>query len=142
MTTLPPARLDGVIETALYVGDLSAARDFYARVLGCPVLLDTARLVALDVAGRSVLLLFQRGATESPLPTPGGVVPGHGGRGVQHFAFAVAPDALDGWAARLAAAGVAVESRVRWPRGGESLYLRDPDGHSVELATPGLWATY
>ena len=140
---LPPtARLDGVIETALYVADLPRARDFYAGVLGCAVLLDSARLVALDVAGRSVLLLFQRGATSEPLPTPGGVVPGHGGGGAQHLAFAVAPDALDGWAARLGAAGVAVESRVRWPRGGESLYLRDPDGHSVELATPGLWATY
>ena len=140
---LPPAaRLDGVIETALYVADLPRARDFYTGVLGCAVLLDTARLVALDVAGRSVLLLFQRGATSEPLDTPGGVVPGHGGGGAQHLAFAVTPDALDSWAARLTAAGVAVESRVRWPRGGESLYLRDPDGHSVELATPGLWATY
>jgi catechol 2,3-dioxygenase-like lactoylglutathione lyase family enzyme len=31
---------------------------------------------------------------------------------------------------------------VRWPRGGESIYFRDPDGHLVELATPGLWDNY
>jgi catechol 2,3-dioxygenase-like lactoylglutathione lyase family enzyme len=31
---------------------------------------------------------------------------------------------------------------VGWPRGGRSVYFRDPDGHSVELATPGLWETY
>ena len=31
---------------------------------------------------------------------------------------------------------------MKWPRGGESLYFRDPDGHLVELATPGLWANY
>jgi hypothetical protein len=38
--------------------------------------------------------------------------------------------------------GVAVESRVKWQRGGMSLYFRDPDAHSVELATTGTWATY
>ena len=26
--------------------------------------------------------------------------------------------------------------------GGTSLYFRDPDGHSVEIATPGVWETY
>jgi catechol 2,3-dioxygenase-like lactoylglutathione lyase family enzyme len=86
-----------VIETALYVDDLPRARDFYAGVLGCAPMLDTPRLVALAVAGRSVLLLFQRGATGEPLPTSGGVVPGHGGRGVQHLAFAVAADELPAW---------------------------------------------
>lgn len=136
----PP--LARVLETALYVSDLARARAFYAGVLGATVLLDTPRLVALGVAGQSVLLLFQRGATAEALPTPGGVVPGHGGDGVQHLAFAIAPATLAAWRAHLAAAGVALESEVAWPRGGTSLYVRDPDGHSVELATPGLWAIY
>jgi catechol 2,3-dioxygenase-like lactoylglutathione lyase family enzyme len=140
--TLPAAALDGIIETALYVDDLPRARTFYTDVLGCESLLDTPRLVALSVAGRSVLLLFQRGATRDALPTPGGVVPGHGGDGVQHLAFAMAAAELPAWLERLQAANVAVESRVRWPKGGESIYLRDPDGHSVELVTPGLWAIY
>ena len=134
--------MERVLETALYVDDLAGARDFYTRVLGAAVLLDTPRLVALSVAGRSVLLLFQRGATLEPLPTPGGVVPPHGALGVQHLAFAVAADALDAWRAHLRDSGTAIESEVTWPRGGTSLYLRDPDGHSVELVTPGLWATY
>ena len=30
----------------------------------------------------------------------------------------------------------------KWPRGGESVYFRDPDGHLLELATPGLWPGY
>ena len=34
--------------------------------------------------------------------------------------------------------GIAIEGRTKWPRGGESIYFRDPDGHLVELATPGL----
>jgi catechol 2,3-dioxygenase-like lactoylglutathione lyase family enzyme len=31
---------------------------------------------------------------------------------------------------------------VQWEGGGTSLYFRDPDGRSVELATPGIWPTY
>jgi catechol 2,3-dioxygenase-like lactoylglutathione lyase family enzyme len=42
----------------------------------------------------------------------------------------------------LAAQGIAVESRVTWPRGGTSLYFRDPDAHSLEVASPGLWPNY
>lgn len=137
-----PPPLGRVVETALYVADLARARAFYVDLLGCTPLLDTARLLALSVGGESVLLLFQRGATLEPLPTPGGTVPPHGAEGVQHLAFAIPADALAGWAARLERGGVAIESRVRWPRGGESLYARDPDGHSVELITPGLWAIY
>ena len=134
--------VERILETALYVADLERARAFYVGVIGCEPMLETPRLVALSVAGRSVLLLFQRGATEESLPTPGGVVPGHGAHGVQHMAFAIDAKSLDAWLARLSAAGVPVESRVEWDRGGVSIYVRDPDGHSIELVTPGLWAIY
>ena len=136
----PPIRR--VLETALYIEDLPAARAFYAGVLGFPILLETPRLIALDAGEQTVLLLFQRGMTTEPLETPGGVIPAHDASGQQHLAFAIAPDAVEPWAAHLVANGIAIESRVRWPKGGESLYVRDPEGHSVELATPGLWATY
>jgi len=42
----------------------------------------------------------------------------------------------------LAAEGVGIESRVTQHFGGISLYFRDPDGHSIEVATPGLWRVY
>jgi catechol 2,3-dioxygenase-like lactoylglutathione lyase family enzyme len=134
--------LERIVETALYVDDLARSRRFYVDVLGCEPLLDSGRLLAFSVGGVSVLLLFQRGATSTPLPTPGGVVPPHGALGNQHVAFAVQAGALEAWVARLVKHGVAIESRVRWQRGGESVYVRDPDGHSVELITPGLWAIY
>jgi len=136
-------RLDRIVETALYIDDMARSRAFYVDVLGCEPLLESGRLLALGVGGVSVLLLFQRGATNEPLPTSGGVVPPHGGTGVQHVAFAVPErQILDQWAARLEEHGVAIESRVRWQRGGESIYVRDPDGHSIELITPGLWAIF
>ena len=134
--------LHRVVETALYVLDVARARDFYVGVLGAGVLLDSSRLVALDVDGESVLLLFARGATLEPLQTPGGTVPPHGAEGAQHLAFAIVAADLRAWAEHLDSSGVPIESHVRWPRGGQSLYIRDPDGHSVELITPGLWATY
>lgn len=42
----------------------------------------------------------------------------------------------------MAALGIATESRVVQSFGGTSLYFRDPDGHSLEVAVPGLWAIY
>jgi len=131
-----------LLETALYVADLETSRRFYVQQLGAGVLLDTERLLALDIGGASVLLLFAHGTTEHALPTPGGLVPGHGAHGRQHIAFAIDSQRLDAWRVHLAGAGIAIESEVEWPRGGRSLYMRDPDGHSVELVTPGLWATY
>ena len=132
--------LTGVLETALYVADLERSAGFYARLFGSRVLLDEpGRLRALDVAGRQVLLLFKAGASDRDNPVPGGVVPPHDGRGRLHVCFAVPAESLGVWEARLAALGVAVLSRVRAERGGTSLYFRDPDGHLVELATPGLW---
>ena len=126
-------RVSGILETALYVADLPAAAAFYRRVFGFPVLLESDRLIALDVAGRSVLLLFQSGATGEPFETPGGVIPAHTGGGVTHFAFAVEDRDIDPWRERLKAEGVAVESVVTWPRGARSVYFRDPDGTLLEL---------
>ena len=138
---MPP--LTGVLETALYVADLERASAFYRQLLGARELLAEAdRMRALDVAGRQVLLLFRTGASTAPNPVPGGVVPPHDAHGRMHVCFAIPADALAAWEAHLAALGVAVESRVHAERGATCLYLRDPDGHLVELATPGVWETY
>jgi catechol 2,3-dioxygenase-like lactoylglutathione lyase family enzyme len=66
-------------------------------------------------------------------------VPPHGARGAGHVAFRVPAAALEAWRARLTAAGVAIEAEIAWPRGGRSLYVRDPAGNSVELGTAAIW---
>jgi hypothetical protein len=44
------------------------------------------------------------------------------------------------WRERLTVAGVAIESEFEWPRGGRSIYVRDPAGNSIEFAEPRIWA--
>jgi catechol 2,3-dioxygenase-like lactoylglutathione lyase family enzyme len=68
--------------------------------------------------------------------------PGHGGDGALHVAFAIGKDELSLWETHLASQGVVIEGRNDWERGGHSIYFRDPDGHLLELATPGLWPVY
>ncbi|MFO1137362.1 MAG: VOC family protein [Rhodoblastus sp.] len=137
----PPLR--GVLETSLYVEDLARAAAFWEETIGLKLLVPAdARFRAYDVGRNSVLLLFRRGATLETVRMPGGTIPPHDGAGRLHVAFAVSAQELAEWEERLASAGVEIEGRADWPRGGRSVYFRDPDGHLVEFATPGLWPTY
>ena len=131
-----------MLETALYVDDLDQAVAFYRDVLNLHVLNAGDRLVSMDAGQATVLLLFRRGATASGLKTPTAWIPPHDGQGPVHLAFAISTEALEPWVRRLEQRGIAIESRVRWDRGGQSIYFRDPAGHSVELATPGTWSVY
>lgn len=141
--TDPPAPpLSGVLETALYVDDMDRARAFYEGVLGLSPMFRDARLTAYPVGGRSALLVFRRGGANQTAHMPGGTIPPHDGAGPIHCALAIAAEDLPGWERRLAARGVAIEGRTRWPRGSISIYFRDPDGHLLELATPGLWPVW
>jgi catechol 2,3-dioxygenase-like lactoylglutathione lyase family enzyme len=135
-------KLDRVLETALYVDDLERAARFYADVLGLHPLFADDRLRAFAVGGVSVLLLFRRGASLATTRMPGGTIPPHDGSGPLHVAFGIASAELAAWEARLRARHIAIEGRSDWPRGGHSIYFRDPDGHLLELATPGLWEIY
>ena len=135
------ATIRRILETALDCNDLPVSAEFYRRLFDAMPMLDSERLVVFEAGEGTLLLLFQRGNAD-PLPTPGGVIPGHNAGGPGHFAFAIDAGQLAAWERRLADLEIPIESRVRWERGGTSLYFRDPDGRSVELATPGLWPTY
>jgi catechol 2,3-dioxygenase-like lactoylglutathione lyase family enzyme len=135
-------KLDGILETAIHTKDMVRSRAFYEDVLGLAPIYSDDRLTAYAVAGRDVLLVFRKGATGQTVTLPSGTIPGHGGDGALHVAFAIAKDELDRWEVHLASRGVVIEGRNDWERGGRSIYFRDPDGHLLELATPGLWSVY
>jgi len=134
----PPA----ILESSLYCPDLDAAERFYRDVLGLePIGRQPGRHVFLR-CGEGVVLLFNPAATANPsasTSTSGQAVPPHGATGASHLAFRLPVGDIGRWQAHLVEAGVPIEAEVRWPGGGYSLYVRDPAGNSIELATAATW---
>jgi catechol 2,3-dioxygenase-like lactoylglutathione lyase family enzyme len=132
-------RVSQILEASLYVEDLKRSRAFYEQIFDFVTVFEDERMCSMEVPGEQILLLFRHGMTDRPAPVPGGMIPAHGGRGALHLAFAIPFGELAAWEDHLSRQGVVLESRIGWARGGTSLYFRDPDGHSLEVATPGLW---
>ena len=139
MSTPLPEKIEHVLEACLYVADLDAAEQFYAKVLG---LTFYSRQVGRHVFFRCdqrMVLLFNPQESSKPA-THGGIdLPQHGTTGAGHLCFAMREAALPGWVEHLTQHGVAIERIIDWPGGGRSLYFRDPAGNSLELATPRIW---
>ncbi|WP_025122834.1 MULTISPECIES: VOC family protein [unclassified Serratia (in: enterobacteria)] len=135
-------KIERVIETVLYVGDIERAAAFYQQVLQLPAMVANERFRAYDIGNQSVLLLFVSGDSLNGAHYPEGYIPPHDGSGPQHLGLAVSKAQLPLWEQQLAEHDVEIEGRMRWEQGGESIYFRDPDGHLLELVTPGIWANY
>lgn len=134
------SKVTGITESSLYVEDLEKSVKFYERLLEAQQLVhEPGRFCALRIAPGQVLLLFLRGSSTQPSDLGFGTIIGHDGSGRLHLCFGIGEGEVDSWEERLEGLGIPVESRVNWPRGATSLYFRDPDGHAVEIATPGLW---
>jgi catechol 2,3-dioxygenase-like lactoylglutathione lyase family enzyme len=123
-----------ILETCLYADDIDAAERFYREVMGLEVISRVGDRHVFFRCGARVFLVFNPARTEE-----GGEVPAHGARGPGHAAFAARADELDRWRDHLEGHGVEIETDFAWPRGGRSLYFRDPAGNSVELGTPSIW---
>ena len=139
MTTVPtmPPRVNGILETSLYVESAARSAAFYSRVFGFEPLEpgeplnDETRLCPMRAGDRSVLLLFKKGLTADTNAS-----------GAIHIAFGIARPDLAAWERWLNEQGISIESRKTWKYGGEALYFRDPDGHLLEVVTPGVWSIY
>ena len=128
-------KIQAVVETAIYVDDLEAAETLYRTVLGLSVLgKEPGRHVFFQAGEAGVLLAFLAEAT-----LKGDPLPSHGASGPGHFALGIEAESLDAWRKLLQGHGVTIEKEVEWPKGGKSLYFRDPAGNAVELVTPGVW---
>ena len=127
---------EGILESSLYVDDVTASARFYEKVFGFAVISDFGeRGCAMQAGNRQVLLLFKKGGSRA-IRSP------HDGDGELHLAFAIPAAELRSWEAWLAQNGIAVEEKRTWDSGGQSLYFRDPDRHLIEVATPGVWSIY
>jgi catechol 2,3-dioxygenase-like lactoylglutathione lyase family enzyme len=129
-----------ILESALYVTNLTAAEDFYGSVLGLEQISKVDGRHIFYRCGSGVLLLFNASATKiPPAPETKLPVPPHGTTGAGHLAFGATPAELDRWKSYLEAHGVDIEATVEWPQGGRSIYFRDPSGNSLEFAEPKIW---
>lgn len=135
-------QLKRIIETALYVNDLDIAQQFYAQTFQLEVMVKSDVLVALNIGDQNTLLLFKRGASLQTKYLSGGEIPPHDASGRIHVCFAIDQQDMPAWKERLARAGIPLEGRTEWPKGGSSIYFRDPDQNLVELLTPGCWSIY
>lgn len=121
----------------LRVIDLDRMLYFYGEVLGCP--LERARrdpgLYQMR-AGRSLIDLVP---VDGRIGRQGGAAPATEGRNMDHLCLRVDPFDAQAIYATLAEHGVEagpVESRYGAEGEGPSIYVRDPDGNTVELKGP------
>jgi extradiol dioxygenase family protein len=123
---------------AFAVDDLSAARDFYGRLLGCAEGRSDAHWVDFDFHGHQIVahLAPRRGsadaAKEMANPVDGDEVP------VPHFGLILGWEAWHELAARLKAAGIrfVIEPHIRFkgkPGEQATMFFRDPSGNALEF---------
>jgi catechol 2,3-dioxygenase-like lactoylglutathione lyase family enzyme len=130
---------DGILESVLYTSDLDRAEAFYTGVLGFELFGKVKGRHLFFRCGNQMLLIFRPEATRVSLQSAFVPVPTHGAKGEGHLCFKASAEAIACWRERLEAAGVEIEADFVWPKGGRSIYFRDPAGNSLEFAEPRIW---
>ncbi|MEZ5552772.1 MAG: VOC family protein [Pseudomonadales bacterium] len=138
MRTVNPINITGIDHVVLRVEDPLRMLEFYCDVLGCRLErhLDDLGLWQLR-AGRSLIDLID---VAGVLGRQGGGTPDPGAPNMDHLCLAVSPWDAEGISAHLSANGVdpgEIGKRYGATGTGPSMYLRDPEGNTVELKGPG-----
>ncbi|MGH6953776.1 MAG: VOC family protein [Alphaproteobacteria bacterium] len=130
-------RIEGIDHVVLRVADMERALRFWCGLLGCR---EERRVEGLGLvqlrAGRSLIDLVD---AAGELGRAGGPPPSGGGRNMDHVALRIEPFEETELRAHLAAHGIAPEEVARryGAEGfGPSVYIKDPDGNTVELKGP------
>lgn len=129
-----PSAIDHLVLRARDAESLAA---FYIEVLGCTLerRRDDLGLIQLR-AGASLIDLVDVNGT---LGRQGGAAPGPEARNLDHFCLRVEPFDGEGIRAFLASRGIEpgeVTRRLGAQGEGPSIYVRDPEGNTVELKGP------
>lgn len=132
-----PIAVAGFDHIVLRVRDKDRMLGFYRDVLGLAVDRDRPEIGLTHIrAGAQMIDLV---TLDGPLGRMGGEGPGREGRNLDHFALQVRPFDEPAIRAHLAAHAVEiVEEGQRYGADGDglSLYVRDPEGNTVELKAP------
>ena len=123
-------RILGIDHVVLRVADMDRALRFYCEVLGCA---EERRVEGIGLvqlrAGRSLIDLIEAA----------GDTDGEAGRNMDHFALRIETFDEAALGTHLKAHGVEVGETVERygaEGSGPSVYIRDPDGNTVELKGP------
>lgn len=127
-------KLEGILETCIYVSDLERTKWFYRDVLGIRVHSELEGRHVFFKVENSMLMAFI--AAES---RRGRTLPPHGAEGQIHLALKIRREDVDRWREYLQNLNIPIESEYAWGDKGISLYFRDPDGNLVELVNPAIW---
>ncbi len=134
-----PIQIQGYDHIVLRVRDRARMVRFYTEALGCTLDWDRPELGLTHVrAGRELIDLI---TLDGPLGRLGGAGPGAEGRNLDHLCLRVAPFDEPAIRAHLAHCGVdVVEAGERYGAEGTgpSIYVRDPEGNTVELKGPAI----
>ena len=132
-----PIAIQGFDHIVLRIRDKGRMLGFYQEVLGLSVDRDRPELGLTHVRAGPQMIDFV--TLDGPLGRMGGAGPEKEGRNLDHFALQVRPFDEAAIRAHLAAHGVEiVEEGQRYGADGDgfSLYVRDPEGNTVELKGP------
>jgi catechol 2,3-dioxygenase-like lactoylglutathione lyase family enzyme len=118
----------GLRHLALHARDLDAMKRFYIDVLGFAVEWEPDPDNVYLSSGIDNLALHRAPA----LPTGSAV---HANQAFDHLGLIVrTPEDVDKWAAFLESRGVTLAARPKTHRdGARSLYVRDPDGNTIQI---------
>ena len=119
-------KLKELNHVAIQVADVERSRDFYGRVLQ---LLPLPR-PAFNFPGA----WFRLGEVQELHIIGNRTTPVHSASRGDHFALLV--DDLDEWEQYFVASNVAFQARQIRPDRAYQIFLKDPDGHTIELCTP------
>ena len=141
-----PPKLGQIVETILYTSNVPRLAAWYTDVMGIQPFAEMGpRGAGFSLLNNTILLLFNRTMTTQDIVEERGTIPKHGcelGLG-QHMAFGCdGPAALNEWEAHFKAKGVPIIGKMDWERGGKSVYVKDWEGHVIEVMTRGVWHVY
>ena len=134
MHPIRPKALDHVV---LRVLDLDRSMAFYESVLGCALERRLEDLGLIQLRAGSCLIDLV--GVDTPLGRAGGTEPARQSPNLDHFALSLETFDFDAIREHLSRHGVACEEpqeRYGAEGFGPSIYIRDPDGNTVELKGP------
>lgn len=137
MSNEAPFEMLGLDHVVLRIQDLEKMRAFYIDVLGCTFVDHDTDLGLFQVRAGSALIDLV--PLSGKIGSAGGAAPGIEGRNVDHFAIQVTPYDDEAIREYLGARGVELgETRIRGGAEGEgpAIYIKDPEGNTVELKGP------